>query len=273
MSDHSFLNSVLRERAISGLHTVYSPSKRALNIFPPLSAPDSSKNTYLLEQQQPQYKLEPVDHYPSTTTILAEAASTIGSHNQILANATGPSESEIVHQQQHQQDGYMSARSTLLPTVDNPGQEVQSITLDVTSSSSSSQKQSTIEREAYFLDYIEKARKITDKPLLLTGGFRTVSVMEKALDDNNLDVVGMARPFVIYPDLPNAIFEKKTTSINMPSLKTGIKSIDKMGFLDLMWHAMQIKRLGEGKAPDLKMGAFKVISRNIGVTLSKVIGG
>ena len=34
-------------------------------------------------------------------------------------------------------------------------------------------KQSTLEREAYFLDYIEKARSLTDKPLLLTGGFRS----------------------------------------------------------------------------------------------------
>ena len=30
-------------------------------------------------------------------------------------------------------------------------------------------KQSTIEREAYFLDYIKKARQITEKPLMLTG--------------------------------------------------------------------------------------------------------
>ena len=48
-----------------------------------------------------------------------------------------------------------------------------------------SRKQSTIEREAYFLEYIEKVRKITDKPLLLTGGFRTVKVMENALAEKN----------------------------------------------------------------------------------------
>ncbi len=151
--------------------------------------------------------------------------------------------------------------------------EISGGTYEKASMMGASKKQSTIEREAYFLDYIEKARKITDKPLLLTGGFRTVSVMEKALADNNLDIVGMARPFTLYPDLPNAIFEKRMTNITLPSLTTGIKAIDKMGFLELMWHEMQIKRLGEGKAPDPKMGAFKVIARNIRVTLSKAIGG
>ena len=56
-------------------------------------------------------------------------------------------------------------------------------------------KKSTVSREAYFLDYIEKARKLIKTPLLLTGGFRSVSVMEKALEDGSLDVIGLARPF------------------------------------------------------------------------------
>ena len=60
-----------------------------------------------------------------------------------------------------------------------------------------SRKQSTFEREAYFLDYIEKARKITDKPLLLTGGFRSVKVMEDALEEGKLDVIGLGRPFCL----------------------------------------------------------------------------
>jgi len=38
-------------------------------------------------------------------------------------------------------------------------------------------KESTVKREVYFMEYIEKARKITDTPLMLTGGFRTASVM------------------------------------------------------------------------------------------------
>jgi len=68
-------------------------------------------------------------------------------------------------------------------------------------------KKSTEEREVYFLEYIEKARKLTQTPLLLTGGFRSVSVMEGALASGKLDVVGLARPFCLYPALANQIFE------------------------------------------------------------------
>ena len=60
-------------------------------------------------------------------------------------------------------------------------------------------KQSTLEREAYFLDYIKKARQITNKPLMLTGGFRSVKVMEEALAGGAMDIIGLGRPFCLYP--------------------------------------------------------------------------
>ena len=44
---------------------------------------------------------------------------------------------------------------------------------------------------------------------MLTGGFRTVATMERAIAEGELDVVGMARPFTLYPDLANQIFEGK----------------------------------------------------------------
>ena len=42
-------------------------------------------------------------------------------------------------------------------------------------------KASTLKREAYFLDYIEKVRKLVDTPLVLTGGFRSSSAMQAHL--------------------------------------------------------------------------------------------
>ncbi len=90
-------------------------------------------------------------------------------------------------------------------------------------------KQSTIEREAYFLDYIEKARRITDKPLLLTGGFRSVQVMEDALAGGKLDVIGLARPFCLYPNLAKNIFEGSVARFEAPVPRIGIAFLDKMG--------------------------------------------
>lgn len=110
-------------------------------------------------------------------------------------------------------------------------------------------KQSTLEREAYFLDYIEKARSLTDKPLLLTGGFRSVKVMEDALAGGKLDVIGLARPFCLYPNLAKNIFEGSVERFEAPVPKIGIAFLDKMGGVELPWYELQIRRLGKGKKP------------------------
>jgi len=110
-------------------------------------------------------------------------------------------------------------------------------------------KKSTISREAYFLDYIEKARKLIKTPLLLTGGFRSVSVMEKALEDGSLDIVGLARPFCLYPNLANQIFDGYVKRFETPIPKIGIKFLDQLGGVELPWYELQIQRIGKGKSP------------------------
>lgn len=110
-------------------------------------------------------------------------------------------------------------------------------------------KKSTREREAYFLDYVEKARKLTNTPLMLTGGFRSVNIMEKALADKKLDIVGLARPFCLYPDLPNQIFDGSIQRFETPIPRIGISVLDKLGGVELPWYELQIHRLGYGKNP------------------------
>ena len=117
-------------------------------------------------------------------------------------------------------------------------------------------KHSTFEREAYFLDYIEKARKITDKPLLLTGGFRSVKVMEDALAGGKLDVIGLGRPFCLYPNLAQDIFDGKETRFEAPVPTIGIKLLDKIGGIELPWYELQIQRLGKGKNPKPNLAAI-----------------
>lgn len=117
-------------------------------------------------------------------------------------------------------------------------------------------KQSTIEREAYFLDYVEKARKITDKPLLLTGGFRSVQIMEDALLERKLDLIGLGRPFCLYPNLAQDIFDGKETIFKTPLPTIGIKFLDKIGGVELPWYELQIQRLGKGKNPKPNLAAI-----------------
>jgi len=132
-------------------------------------------------------------------------------------------------------------------------------------------KQSTLEREAYFLDYIKKVRKLLKTPLMLTGGFRTVATMENAIADGELDVVGLGRPFTLYPDLANRIFDNTLTKLDVPLPKLGVKMLDKSGFVDLMWHEIHIKRLGEGKTPNPNMNALPVIPHQISTLFKKLV--
>ncbi len=137
----------------------------------------------------------------------------------------------------------------------------------------SSKKKSTREREAYFLDYVEKVRKFINTPLMLTGGFRTTAAMEQALNQGALDIVGIARPFTLYPELPRKIFDGSLTELYVPNPKIGIKVIDKSGFVDIMWHEIHIRRLGQGKRPNPDLKASSIIAHNFTTTMQKLLFG
>tara|TARA_B110000090_G_C13374374_1_gene443339 strand:- start:624 stop:1838 length:1215 start_codon:yes stop_codon:yes gene_type:complete len=115
---------------------------------------------------------------------------------------------------------------------------------------------STKKREAYFLDYIKKARKITETPLLLTGGFRTTAIMEEAIASNDLDIVGIARPFAVFPNLVNDLFTKKQSNFSTDIQKTGVKGID--GSMNIIWYEAQLKLIGTGKTPNPKLNPWRV---------------
>ena len=118
------------------------------------------------------------------------------------------------------------------------------------------QKKSTKNRAAYFLDYIDKARKITNKPLMLTGGFRSAKIMEQALVEDKLDIIGLARPYCIYTNLAKDILSVKIKYIETPLPSSGIKMLDKLGGVELPWYELQIHRIGEGKKPNKELSGL-----------------
>ena len=64
----------------------------------------------------------------------------------------------------------------------------------------------TVAREAFFLEFAKVIRaEFPGIPLMVTGGFRTRRGMEKALADGDCDMIGIGRPAVLYPTLPNDI--------------------------------------------------------------------
>ena len=130
-------------------------------------------------------------------------------------------------------------------------------------------RQSTIAREAYFLEYARDIRNVTDMPLMVTGGFRSVDGMNAALAENALDIVGLARPLCVEPGLVNKLLSgvMSETSAFEKTLRLGpgilglhspitlIKAINTWG--QLGWFCLQLIRMGEGLDPDTRLGVFK----------------
>lgn len=54
----------------------------------------------------------------------------------------------------------------------------------------------------YFLKFAQRARTVTTKPLMLTGGFKTKAQAEDAVASGAVDLAGLARAMILDPELP-----------------------------------------------------------------------
>ena len=130
-------------------------------------------------------------------------------------------------------------------------------------------RESTIAREAYFLDYAKDIRTIFNGPLMVTGGFRSTKGMNNALNENACDVIGIARPFCIDPDIANKLLNSNVSEtptlektmqlgpgwLGLNSPFSVIKGINGWG-QQAFW-CLNLIRIGEDSDPDLNLGIFK----------------
>ena len=130
-------------------------------------------------------------------------------------------------------------------------------------------RESTIAREAYFLDYAKDIRTIFNGPLMVTGGFRSTKGMNNALNENACDVIGIARPFCIDPDIANKLLSNNVSEtptlektmqlgpgwLGLNSPFSVIKGINGWG-QQAFW-CLNLIRMGEDLDPDLNLGIFK----------------
>lgn len=108
---------------------------------------------------------------------------------------------------------------------------------------------STLEREAYFLDFAERVRDELDVPLMVTGGFATAAGMNAALASGALDLVGVARLLVIDPEAPAALLKGENSPQRVRPIKTGIPQLDRAGLMEILWYEQQLHRIAAGRDP------------------------
>lgn len=95
----------------------------------------------------------------------------------------------------------------------------------------------------YFLDFAERARQLTTKPMMVTGGFKTLQQAADAITHRGVDMVGLARALALAPNLPN---EWAAGSVNDPEFPR-FQSPPEGGVT--AWFTMRLTELGEDREP------------------------
>jgi 2,4-dienoyl-CoA reductase-like NADH-dependent reductase (Old Yellow Enzyme family) len=131
---------------------------------------------------------------------------------------------------------------------------------------------STVAREAYFLHFAKLLKSRVQVPVMVTGGFRTRAGMQAALAARATDLVGLARPLVVQPDLARHLLEGTSEGardmesrlrlgpgrwLGPASPVAGLKVANVFGAQG--WYCQQIRRLGAGLGPDLKLPLWRAL--------------
>ncbi|SEL62870.1 2,4-dienoyl-CoA reductase [Aquimarina amphilecti] len=107
-------------------------------------------------------------------------------------------------------------------------------------------KESTRQREAYFIDFAKKIRAISNLPLMITGGFRSYDFCNEVLINKEVDLIGMARPFITNrEDIPKFLKGQLPYLKNLV-LRTGLKQFEDAA--EGGFYARQIIRFSKGKS-------------------------
>jgi 2,4-dienoyl-CoA reductase-like NADH-dependent reductase (Old Yellow Enzyme family) len=144
------------------------------------------------------------------------------------------------------------------------------------------QRESTRRREAYFLEYASAIQARARLPLMVTGGFRSREAMVEALAAGETDVIGIARPLCVMPDLPRRLIAGDVEAAESyerrlrfgPGTLLGPTSPLKLFKLfnvqgEVAWFYRQILKLADGAEPDeglsLRRALFAHYATELGV--------
>ncbi|WP_298545348.1 NADH:flavin oxidoreductase/NADH oxidase family protein [uncultured Aquimarina sp.] len=106
-------------------------------------------------------------------------------------------------------------------------------------------KESTKQREAYFIDFAKKIRAISKLPLMITGGFRSYDFCNEVLSNGEVDLIGMARPFITNREDISKFLEGELPNLKNLVLRTGLKQFEDAA--EGGFYARQLIRFSKGK--------------------------
>jgi 2,4-dienoyl-CoA reductase-like NADH-dependent reductase (Old Yellow Enzyme family) len=116
-------------------------------------------------------------------------------------------------------------------------------------------------REAYFLEEAAEIRSATSLPLMLTGGLRTAAAMASIVADGTVDVVGLARPLALDPDLPKRILSGESDGVRLPRVTLHNRTLDSM--LNLFWYVEQLHLIAAGGDPNTSLSRVGALMRGL----------
>ena len=112
-------------------------------------------------------------------------------------------------------------------------------------------KESTKKREAYFIDFARKVRSISKLPVLITGGFRSYEFCNEVLQNGELDLIGMGRPFITNREDIPGFLKGEIPNLENKVLRTGIRQFEDAA--EGGFYARQIIRFSKGQKFKLNM--------------------
>lgn len=118
-------------------------------------------------------------------------------------------------------------------------------------------------REAYFAVYAADARRVAKMPVMATGGFRSRDTMISALNEKTCDIVGLARPLCVDPEVSRKLIDGEidTTATLEHSMK--LSEVEKQGLSEeeiqvttvlgqQAFFFMTLFDMGAGRDPDAR---------------------
>ncbi len=130
------------------------------------------------------------------------------------------------------------------------------------------QRKSTQKREAYFMDFAHKIRNHTKLPLMITGGFRSRKFCDNVLQNNELEIIGFARPFLNEIDFPKGFLADPESIVNDASFDLKINQLK--DFAEGGFYDFQIHRLAAGLSLKPNYNPYRAIIR---MTMNELIKG